>query len=149
MTTAPMMDTLPDPDLHAEFYDGVVTKRFLAWVVDITLIFLLTLIALPFTLFIGLFFYPVLFVTIGVLYRWWSLMRHSATPGMRLCGIHFLNRHGEGMDAGEAALHVAGYVLSMGTFLVQLLSIGLMLTTRRKQGLTDLVLGTVAINRAA
>lgn len=149
MTTAPMMDTLPDPDLHAEFYDGVVTKRFLAWIIDIAFIFVLTLVALPFTLFVGLFFYPVLFVTVGFLYRWLSLARRSATPGMRICGIHFLNRNGEPMDTGEAALHVIGYVLSMGTFLVQVLSVGLMLTTRRKQGLTDLVLGTVAINRAA
>ncbi|MCJ8139230.1 RDD family protein [Falsirhodobacter halotolerans] len=149
MTAAPMMDALPDPDLHAEFYDGVVTKRFLAWLIDITFIFVLTLIALPFTLFIGLLFYPILFVTVGVLYRWWSLARKSATPGMRICGIHFLNRDGDPLGPVEAALHVAGYVLSMGTFLVQVLSIGLMLMTPRRQGLTDLAMGTVAINRAA
>lgn len=149
MTDATLMDHLPDPDRHAEFYQGVVTRRGLAWLVDITLIFIVTMIVLPFTAFTALFFYPLLFMAVGFVYRWWSLSRKSATPGMRLFGIEFLNRHGERLDTGEALVHVVGYMLSMGTLLVQALSIGLMLTTRRGQGLTDLVVGTVAVNRSA
>lgn len=149
MTDAHLMDALPDPDRHAEFYDGVTTRRGLAWLVDLVLIFLLTLVILPFTAFIGLFFYPLLYLTVSFLYRWVALARKSATPGMRLFGVEFLDARGERLDNMTALLHVIGYTLSIGTLLVQLLSIALMLTTRRGQGLTDIVLGTVAINRAA
>ncbi|MDB6453321.1 RDD family protein [Falsirhodobacter sp. 20TX0035] len=149
MTDATLMDALPDPDRHAELYDGVTARRGLAWLADITLIFLVTLVIVPLTAFTALFFYPLLFIAVGFAYRWWTLARGSATWGMRLFGIEFLNRHGQRLNGTEALLHVTGYMLSMGTMLVQLLSIGLMLTTRRRQGLTDLALGTVAINRAS
>jgi hypothetical protein len=46
-------------------------------------------------------------------------------------------------------LHTLGYTLTIATLLPQLLSIALMLTGARGQGLSDLVLGTVAINRPA
>lgn len=147
--TTMMMDHLPDPDRHAEFYDGVTTKRGFAWLIDMALIFVLTMPIIMFTLGMALFIYPLLFLTISFVYRWVSLTRKSATPGMRVLGIHFLNARGQKLDGAEALLHVVGYTLSVGTLLVQLLSIGMMLTSRRGQGLTDLVLGTVAINRAA
>lgn len=149
MTYATLMDALPDPDRHAEFYDGVTTKRGFAWLVDMSLIFLITLFILPFTAFTALFFYPLLYLVVGFCYRWVALTRKSATPGMRLFGIEFLNARGARLDGIAAFLHVVGYTLSIGTLLVQILSVSLMLTTRRGQGLTDLVLGTVAINRAA
>ncbi|WP_136683003.1 RDD family protein [Falsirhodobacter xinxiangensis] len=149
MTYATMMDALPDPDRHAEFYDGVTTKRGLAWLVDLLLIFAITVIIIPFTAFTALFFYPLLYLTVSFCYRWVALTRKSATPGMRLFGIEFLNARGERLGGIESLLHVIGYTFSIGTLLVQVLSVSLMLTTRRGQGLTDLVLGTVAINRAA
>ncbi|QUS35361.1 RDD family protein [Falsirhodobacter algicola] len=145
----PQIDPLPDPDRHAEFYRGVPTRRAIAWCLDLTLIFVLTLIIVPFTAFTAIFFYPLLFLCVSFIYRWWGLARGSATPGMRLLGIHFLNRRGQPLDGGEALLHVIGYYLSMGTLLVQALSVVLMLTTRRGQGLTDLVLDTVCVHRAA
>lgn len=149
MTDAPLLNALPDPDRHAEFYEGVPLKRGLAWLVDITLIFLITLPIVLLTAFTALFIYPLVFICVGFAYRWWSLTRRSATPGMRLLGIEFLNRHAHPLTGTEALLHVTGYMLSMGTLLVQCLSIVMMLAGPRKQGLTDLVLGTVAINRAA
>lgn len=149
MTDAHILDDLPDADLHAEFYEGVTTKRALAWLIDMAVIFLITLVILPFTAFTALFFYPLLFVTVSFCYRWVALTRKSATPGMRVFGIHFLNRNARPLTGTEALLHVIGYTLSIGTLLVQILSVGLMLTSRRGQGLTDIVLGTVAVNRAA
>lgn len=149
MTYATMMDALPDPDRHAEFYDGVPTKRGLAWLVDLLLIFAITVVIIPFTAFTALFFYPLLYLMVSFCYRWVALTRKSATPGMRLFGIEFLNARGERLGGIESLLHVIGYTFSIGTLLVQVLSVSLMLTTRRGQGLTDLVLGTVAINRAA
>ena len=144
-----MYSSLPDPEYQAEFYADVPVKRALAWGVDTILIALITLLVVPFTLFLGLFFLPVLYMSISFLYRTVGLARHSATPGMRLMAIEFRDRTGARFDRGTAFLHTLGYTLTIGTLLPQLLSIGLMLTTARGQGLTDMVLGTVAINKPA
>ncbi|MCA3447677.1 MAG: RDD family protein [Rhodobacter sp.] len=144
-----MYTTLPDPDHQAQFYADVPLKRALAWCVDAILIALVTVVVVLFTLFLGLFFLSVLYMTISFLYRTISLARHSATPGMRLMAIEFRDRTGARFDLGTAFLHTLGYTLTISTVLPQLLSMGLMLTTARGQGLTDLVLGTVAINKPA
>jgi len=144
-----MYTTLPDPDRQAEFYADVPIKRALAWVVDAILIAIVTMVVVPFTLFLSLFFLPALYLTISFLYRTISLARHSATPGMRLMAIEFRDRTGAKFDLGTAFLHTLGYTLTISTLLPQLLSMGLMLTTARGQGLSDLVLGTVAINKPA
>ena len=144
-----MYSTLPDPKYQAEFYADVPVKRALAWGVDAILIALITAVVLPFTLFLGMFFLPVLYMIISFLYRTVGLARHTATPGMRLMAIELRDRNGARFDLGTAFLHTLGYTLTIGTLLPQLLSIGLMLTTARGQGLTDMVLGTVAINKPA
>lgn len=144
-----MYTPLPDPGHQAGFYTGVPVKRALAWVVDASLIAIMAMIVVLFTLFLSLFFLPALYLTISFLYRTITLARHSATPGMQLMAIEFRDRSGAKFDLGTAFLHTLGYTLTISTVLLQLLSMGLMLTTARGQGLTDLVLGTVAINKPA
>lgn len=138
---------LPDPERQAEFYEGVAFKRGLAWLADTILIALITAIIVPFTAFTALFFLPFLFLFISFTYRVLTLANGSATPGMRLMNITFLTRYGERFDFATAFLHTLGYTLSIGTLLVQIVSVFLMFTSSRGQGLTDHVLGTVAINR--
>jgi uncharacterized RDD family membrane protein YckC len=139
---------LPDPETRPDFYEGVTLKRGIAWVVDVTLIAILTALALPLTLFLGVFFLPLLYGVISFLYRWVSLSRSSATPGMRLAAIEFRDRFGAPFDSGTGLLHTVGYTLSVMMFPLQLVSIALMLISERGQGLTDHVLGTTALNRA-
>ncbi|MCA3510485.1 MAG: RDD family protein, partial [Rhodobacter sp.] len=110
---------------------------------------IMAMIVVLFPLFLSLFFLPALYLTISFLYRTITLARHSATPGMQLMAIEFRDRSGAKFDLGTAFLHTLGYTLTISTVLLQLLSMGLMLTTARGQGLTDLVLGTVAINKPA
>ena len=138
---------LPDPDTDPALYEDVPTKRLFAWVVDVIIIALLTAIVVPFTLFTAFFFLPVLYAVISFLYRWVSLSRRSATPGMRLMSIELRDRMGERFDAGQALLHTIGYFVSVAVFPLQLVSIALMLISARRQGLTDHVLGTAALNR--
>jgi uncharacterized RDD family membrane protein YckC len=76
------------------------------------------------------------------------LSGHSATWGMRLFNVAFLDRYGQRFDAATAFVHTLGYSLSMAFVIPQILSVALMLVSRRGQGLTDMVLGSVAINRA-
>lgn len=139
----------PDPTRHAAFYDGVLSKRLLAWVLDLVLIALITALIVPFTAFTALFFLPGLFLVVGFAYRWMTLTGRSATWGMRLMNIEFLDRQGQRFDAATAMLHTLGYSLSMAFVLPQVASVVLMLISSRGQGLTDHVLGTVAINSPA
>jgi uncharacterized RDD family membrane protein YckC len=138
---------LPDPDTDPALYEDVPTKRLFAWVVDVIIIALLTAIVVPFTLFTAFFFLPVLYAVISFLYRWVSLSRSSATPGMRLMAIELRDRMGERLDAGQSLLHTIGYFVSVAVFPLQLVSIALMLISARRQGLTDHVMGTAALNR--
>jgi uncharacterized RDD family membrane protein YckC len=140
---------LPDPVTQAEFYADVPTKRLLAWIVDTVLIVALTALVVLFTAFTALFFLPLAFLAVGFLYRWVTIANRSATPGMRLLAIELRAGDGGRLDPMLAGLHTLGYSLSMAIFPLQLVSIALMLMTDRKQGLTDHVLGTAAVNRAA
>ena len=99
---------LPDPVDQPEFYQTIPTKRLLAWVVDVVLIGILTAIVVPFTLFLGLLFLPFLYATLSFFYRWISLSRSSATPGMQLMAIHFRDTRGAGLDSGTAFVPHAG-----------------------------------------
>jgi len=147
--TTRVNQSLPDPDRHAEFYADVPLKRGIAWLVDMLLIGLLTAVVVPFTGFLALLFIGGLFLVVNFLYRWVTLARGSATPGMRLVAIELRDVQGQDLGTTLAFAHTLGYSLSMAFVFPQLISVALMLLSNRKQGLTDLVLGTVAINRAA
>ncbi|CUJ98795.1 RDD family protein [Shimia thalassica] len=140
---------LPDPDTQSEFYADIPTKRLLAWLVDMVLIAVVSAIIVPFTAFTGLFFFPALMLVVGFLYRTITLTTSSATWGMRLFSIEFRDRTGRTFDFGSAILHTLGYHISISVFPLQIVSIILMLTSARKQGLTDYFMGSVAINRPA
>ncbi|MEL7459845.1 MAG: RDD family protein [Pseudomonadota bacterium] len=140
---------LPEPQTHPEFYADTVSKRFFAWVIDVLLISVVTMVIVPFTAFTALFFLPLLYAAISFLYRWWSLAARSATPGMRLTSIELRTADGSRLDTVTAFLHTAGYFVSIAIVPLQLVSIVLMLMSGRRQGLTDHVLSTAAINRTA
>lgn len=142
-----MMTALPDPIHDADFYRNVPAKRLFAWVVDMALIVALTLLAIPLTAFVGLFFLPALWLAISFLYRWATLAGGSATWGMRLAAIEIRDRDGARLDGTTAFLHTLIYSVAMATFLVQLVSVVLILASERGQSLGDHLLGTVAINR--
>lgn len=140
---------LPDPETQPEFYADVPAKRLVAFVVDTVVIILLSLLIVPFTAFTGLFFFPVLMAVVGFAYRVVTIARDSATWGMWLVAIEFRARDGGRFDLGLAFAHTLGLTVSFALPLLQVGSIVLMLTQPRRQGLSDLVLGTVAVNRRA
>jgi uncharacterized RDD family membrane protein YckC len=139
----------PDPETQPHFYASVPAKRLLAWVIDMVLIIGICLLIVPFTAFTGLFFFPFLMLVVGFAYRVVTLANGSATFGMRFAGIEFRAANGTTMDLGLAFLHTLGYSVSISLPILQVISIVLMLTGARGQGLTDMMLGTVAINRRA
>jgi len=141
--------TIPDPHTQPEFYADIPVKRLLAWVVDCIMIMGAVLLVLPFTAFTGIFFLPFLFLVIGFLYRWMTLAGGSATWGMRLMAVEMRDGYGHKFDGATAFLHTLGYTISLAFPVLQIISIVMMLMGSRAQGLTDNVLGTVAINRRA
>jgi uncharacterized RDD family membrane protein YckC len=144
-----MTYALPDPDRHAEFYRNVAVKRGVAWVIDCFATTAITALIVPFTAFTALFFLPLLFLVVNFVYRAAFLANASATPGMWLTGIEFRRLDGGRLDTGTAIAHTMGTIVTWGFMLPQVASVLLMLLGPRGQGLSDLVLGTAAINRPA
>lgn len=140
---------LPDPATQPEFYQDVAAKRLFAWLVDTFLTALICVLILPFTAFTGIFFFPFLMAIVGFAYRVITITNGSATLGMRLFAIELRTRDGARFDLGTAFLHTLGLTISFAVFPLQLISVVLMGTSNRGQGLSDLVLGTVALNRSA
>ena len=140
---------LPDPERQPEFYSDVPLKRLLAWAVDMAITLVISLLILPFTAFTALLFFPFLVLMIGFIYRVITLSRASATWGMRLTSIELLMTDGQPFDTRTAVLHTFGFSISCAFPILQIISIIMMGTGARGQGLSDLALGTVAVNRRA
>lgn len=140
---------LPDPHQQPGFYRDVPLKRLLAFFVDLGIIFALSVLLALFTLGIGFFVFFGLFAIVGFTYRVLSIAMGSATWGMALMSIELRSNRGEKLTLWEAFLHTAAFYLSFGVFPVQVISIAMMLFTPRGQSLTDMVFGTVALNRRA
>lgn len=150
MTAAPLhrpLSALPDPARRPDFYRGTAVKRALAWVVDVFLIGTVCVLLLPFTAFTGIFFFSAMMLVVGFFYRWFTIASRSATWGMRLMAIELRDHEGQRFDSSMALWHTAGYTVSVIMAPAQFVSALLMLATPRGQGLSDLVLGTTAINR--
>lgn len=141
------MTALPDPDYQAEFYASIVPKRFIAWVVDSIIIVGLSVLVVVLTAFVGLFIWPLLYLVMGFIYRTATIANGSATLGMRFAGIELRDLSGNRLDAGQATLHTVGYTLSIAIPILQVISVIMMLTTARGQGLSDAILGTAMLNR--
>ena len=137
---------LPDPLTKPQFYTGVLAKRAAAWVFDVVLVGILCVIIVPFTVFTALLFFPFLMLVVGFIYRWFTIASESSTWGMRLMGIELRDHDGLRLDSQSTLMHTAGYSFSMAMAPLQLVSVLMMLLSDRKQGLTDHLLGTTAIN---
>lgn len=124
-------------------------KRLLAWVIDVVLIVGMCIIIGLLTFGIGFMLWGLVYLAVGFVYRMTTLTRKSATLGMRFTAIELRRHDGQRFDRQTAALHTLGYYLSMSTVVVQMISLVMMFTTARGQGLVDMVLGTAAINRKA
>lgn len=141
------MTHLPHPDNQPEFYQSVAVKRFFAWIFDTVVIVLLSAILVLLTAFVGAFIWPILYLTVGFIYRVVTIANGSATWGMRFVGIELRDAYGARLDSGLALAHTAGYTVSMAIPVIQVISVIMMLTSARAQGLTDAFLGTVALNK--
>ncbi|MEO1569078.1 MAG: RDD family protein [Pseudomonadota bacterium] len=143
----------PDPVRDAQFYQGVTARRAFAWCVDVVLLTLFVTLAIPVvgiaTLGLGFTMVPLVALGLSILYRGWSLSHWGATPGMRLFGIEMRDIAGRRPPAAVAYWHSAIFVGLSLSVIGWLISSIMILSSARGQGLPDLILGTVVINRPA
>ncbi len=140
---------LPDPERQGEFYRDVPMKRAVAFVIDGILITVITIALIPLTAFTAIFYFGFLALVVSLIYRGVTLANRSATLGMRLMGIEFRTLHGERLGSASAFAHSILLAISLSMVFPQIISIVLIMTGARAQGLIDHLLGTAVINRAA
>lgn len=145
MTRSP----LPDPTYDAAYYDGVLPKRFFAWIIDAAIMLAAMLILSVLTAGIFFLLWIPVHAALAFFYRWSTIKAQSATLGMRVMNIELRGPTGARLSSGEAALHTVSFLVSATFFLIQLVSIGMMIARPLNRGLPDEIVGTVMINRPA
>lgn len=142
-----------DPVAHADRYHNILTRRFLAWLVDSAMIALLAVAAFALLLVtnivtLGLMMLPVTlgFALVPLLYYTIAQGGTSAgTPGMRLLGIVLRCQDGRHPGYGRALLRTLLYFASVS--LLSPLVLLIMLCNGRRRAAHDVLSGTVVVNR--
>jgi uncharacterized RDD family membrane protein YckC len=143
-----------DPIALPSLYDGVLSKRVVAFVVDAILIVLLMIPAALVVFFLGIvtlgigwLLYSVLFAIVALGYMAFTLGGpNSATVGMRMTGIEMRTWNGAPSFPLLGVMHALLFWFSVALLTPFILLVGLF--TARRQLLHDLILGVVALNAA-
>ena len=138
---------LPDPIDNPDFYDHLVAKRLLAWVIDVIVTVALMLVVVVGTAFLALFIFPLVWSAIAIAYRTVMLTRYGATLGMMAASVRLRQLNGRAPTREIALTHAILYALSMVFVLPQIGSVAMMMLTPYRQGLNDWILGTTVINQ--
>lgn len=140
-----------DPEREPELFDGVLSRRLLAFLIDAVIIFLLSLAGYVLvtilgvvTLGLGFLLFGLVFPLVALGYTGITLgSSASATIGMRMMGLEMRLWHGERMYFLIGVFHALVFWLSMSlTPLILLVA----LFNRRKRLLHDFISGAVIIN---
>lgn len=144
---------LPHPTLDPQFYRGVPARRLFAFAVDMAASLALGVAAAAVfgiaTLGIGFLAFAPAIAFAAFLYRWLSIARWSATPGMLAAGIELRRYDGARFTSADALLHTGLFSVMTLAVLPQMASVAVMATSPIGRGLHDMVLGSTAINRPA
>jgi uncharacterized RDD family membrane protein YckC len=145
-----IIEPLTDPRM----FEGVRTRRILAFLIDAVVIALLTVVASiavavlgVLTLGLGWLLFPLLWPGVALLYCAFTMGGpRSATLGMRAQGLEARFLDGSRFNPGIAAIHSILFYISVGVLTPFILLVSLF--TDRKRLLHDLVLGSVVVRRA-
>lgn len=144
-----------DPGRVPLCYEGVRTRRMLAFCVDVALIIVLMILATAvigllglFTLGLGWLLLPLVWPFLAILYTMFTLGgSQSATPGMALMGLVMRTWQGAPIYPILGAMHGLLFWFSVTLLTPFILLISLM--NPRKRLLHDMILGTVLVRAAA
>lgn len=135
-------------------YQGVLSRRAFAFIVDYVIVALLMLPAIVIVFFLGIvtlglgfFLYPVLFFIVAGLYFGISISGPSqATPGMRAMGLRMRRTDGYPIDFLVALIHLVLFWILNAVLTPLILLAGLF--TNRSRLVHDLLLGTEMVRSA-
>jgi uncharacterized RDD family membrane protein YckC len=141
-----------DPQSEPALFEGVLSKRVFAFLVDAMIVLALMVPAAIvvailglFTLGLGWLIYGILLPLVAILYVALTLGgRHSAMPGMRLAGIEMRTWSGGPMFGLLAVMHALLFWFTVSLLTPLVLVVGLF--THRRQLLHDALLGVVMVN---
>jgi len=145
---------VPDPEHDGQFYTGVPLRRVVAFLIDSVIIMCVWLLAVfvgflltVLTMGAGTPIAFLLFIGSGFFYRWMMLRSRSATVGMMVTGIEVRDHDGDRMTDATAALHTAGFYVTMLFPPLMLVGWILLATSPYKRAMHDSFIGAVVINR--
>jgi uncharacterized RDD family membrane protein YckC len=144
-----------DPQIRPELFRGVLTRRVVAFLIDLVILAIPLILAVIFIAVFGLVTFGlgwVLFWLISPASVIWALAYygftlggpHSATIGMRTVGLQMRTWFGEPAYFLLGATHAVVFWVSVSILTPLVLLVGLFNSRRRL--LHDFVLGTVIIN---
>jgi len=147
-----------DPIAQPELFEGVLARRFVAFVIDLVIIALPLIGATIFIFILGLITFGVgwsLYWLLSPASVVWALFYYgatlgsaaSATLGMRTMGIEMRTWYGAPCYFLLGAVHAIVYWISVSVLTPFVLLVGFF--NQRKRLLHDMLVGTVVINNAA
>jgi uncharacterized RDD family membrane protein YckC len=147
-----------DPAAHPEYFEGVLARRMMAFVIDVIVITLPVLLATFFILLFG-----VVTLGLGWFLFWllpagatiWAIFYYgftlgspaSATLGMRVMDLQMRTWYGAPAYFLLGAVHAIGYWISVSTLTPLILLVAFF--NQRRRLLHDIVLGTIVVNNEA
>ncbi|MEX2519739.1 MAG: RDD family protein [Paracoccaceae bacterium] len=137
---------LPDPETDRQFYEGVPARRLFAFVIDVVLVWGITLAVGVLTLGIGFLMLGFVLAAVDFIYRVSTISNRSATWGMRLARIELRARNGRRFDLAHAAGHTIAFYIALAFTPLQLVSVILMAGSAMGRGLHDIPFGSTMIN---
>lgn len=144
-----------DPVTEPQLFDGVLSKRIVAFFIDAIMIVLLLIPAALVVFVVGFLTFgiawlliPALFAIVALGYVAFTLGGpRTATLGMRMVGLEMRTWSGAPVFPLLAIMHALIFWFSVGILTPLVLLVGLF--TYRRQLLHDLLLGVVALNADA
>ena len=142
-----------DPATQPELFEGILSRRIVAFMIDAIIVFLLMVPAALIVFILGFFtftlawwiLFPPLFAIVALGYVGFTLGGpQSATVGMRATRIEMRTWNGGTMFMLLAVMHALIFWFSVGLLTPLVLLVGLF--TYRRQLLHDLLLGVVMVN---
>lgn len=144
-----------DPVMNPEFFEGVLARRLLAFVID------LIILAMP-VVFLSMFIFVIGVVTFGLGFIFYALLtpmmvlwalfyygitlgsRHSATIGMRAMDIEMRTWYGSPAYFVLGAVHAVVFWITVSVITPLILLVCFF--NERRRCLHDMLVGTVIIN---
>ncbi|WP_284390236.1 RDD family protein [Devosia yakushimensis] len=145
---------LPDPETAPELFDGVLTRRVWAFLIDLTIMGMLMMVFgvvgfIAGFLTFGLAWLALLFLVPAtvLVYYGATLGSHSrATLGMRMMDLVLTPTRGQPLDGWMAIIHAAVFWITVG--ICWPVSLLFALFTPRRQMIHDLITGTLMVRRS-